>query len=1398
MDKEKFLDILKKQLSRSGCKDNDFERLYTKLSSQLPDVIKNETDVNDLVIQTLTAECHRHKNYDSIAVQFLSNIHRKNSPDSFVHVAERLQTNRDVMGNLKPLLSAEFYDFIQNHKEEIDKVFHGVIDLSQHFRVTTFGWKTLYRSYLMRTHEGVIEQPDHMWFRVSLFLYRDNWKKVATVFQMLREGCCIHATPTLYSAGMPHSQMASCFTEDTRVLTMNGYKRIVDVEFGEQVLTHAYRWKPVIQKHENERAGRQMYRLVFHQKPEIKATLDHPFLVYDRVKKGYIWKHVSDMKVGDWVAEGEQVSDYFLDRHQVHGILYAYRENQNTSECQTVLYREEKLQKLLEVLHMFKISYTFDESGGIILKNISSWLPVHIHDYLQFGYKAFSHFLKGIRFTSRYDPRDKSYIFSACQSRDLTEIATVKGFQVKWLPNGRVRFIKPLFKCDTWLGWRRIIGDRQAVKLLKKTLLRDAPTTVYTLGVHDDHSYVAEGVIVKNCFLVGSEDSVKGIYETLSDCAQISKWAGGLGIHISSVRGKNSYIYGTNGTSNGILPMLKVFNDTARYIDQCFTGDTRVYTERGQCALEDIQPFCDKVLTKKGTFERVLKKLVYCIPTTDLVKISVQTPVGTRETVVMSKHHTVEWRDNKGLLHMTAFVDAGYGWKTVFHPLSDASLERTAFSEEECFVLGYMYRNMRRTNVHGPGLVYTMHVPDEHLERIVNFMQTCGHDNYSFAENVLIVRVRGSHLPCKIDFSKLGSFPNHFARLEPLSKTLEFKAGWDIANTDDHHNITNNNDVWVDYRSKIRGLGYGRVVSVDAYDGPDVLVYDLEVENDPSYQTSIGMVHNGGGKRNGAFAMYLEPWHSDILDFLEAKRNVGSDEERARDLFYGLWVPDLFMKHVSEGRDWHLMSPQQSPGLNKVWGKDFEKLYHQYIKEGKFVRKVPARDVWKEIMRSQIETGTPYMLYKDTCNRRSNQQNLGTIRSSNLCCEIIEYSDENEYAVCNLASISLPSCLVVPSFNEHLWVYGKEDCVYCLLLKGLLDERGISYTYHDATSKKELTEDEAARVVKGRTLPIVYVNGEYVGGFQEMWNVYLKPSFDFERLGKITGQLVENLNIIIDKNAYPIDKCKISNEKHRPIGIGVQGLADVFFEMLTPYDSTDARELNARIFECMYYYALDKSNELAVRDGVYSSFNGSPLSKGIFHFEMTKNIVPVHYQWEDLRSKIIEHGVRNSLLIAPMPTASTSQILGNTESFEPLTSNLYLRRDDPGEFYVYNKVLRKILEWMGMWTNETIDHLIVYKGSIKNMTVPLFLKNVFRTIWEIPQKALIDMASDRQHFIDQSQSFNIYLQDPDMEKLTKIHFYGWKKGLKTGSYYVRSRSSISSSNVTVDPSKEKPCDSCSA
>ncbi len=477
---------------------------------------------------------------------------------------------------------------------------------------------------------------------------------------------------------------------------------------------------------------------------------------------------------------------------------------------------------------------------------------------------------------------------------------------------------------------------------------------------------------------------------------------------------------------------------------------------------------------------------------------------------------------------------------------------------------------------------------------------------------------------------------------------------------------------------------------------------------------------NQAGRRKGSIAVYLEPWHADIMDFLELRLNQGDEEARCRDLFSALWIPDLFMKRVEQGGQWSLFCPDKAPGLSDVYGEEFEKLYEKYEAEGLANATVSAADVWRAIIKSQTETGTPYMLYKDSCNEKSNQKNLGVIKSSNLCTEILEYTDKDETSVCNLASIALPK----------------------------------------------------------------YVNRE-------------TKTFDYDELHRIIKIVTKNLNRVIDRNFYPVETAKKSNTRHRPIGLGVQGLADVFILCGLPFDCEESRLMNAHIFETMYHAALEASSELAEVEGSYETFEGSPASQGILQPDMwaTESKFSGRYDWNVMRERVKTKGLRNSLLMAPMPTASTAQILGNNECFEPYTTNIYLRRTLAGEFVVVNKHLVNDLKRVGLWSKEMKDLMVKAGGSIQNIVdIPDDIKKLYKTVWEISQKAVIDMAADRGHFVDQSQSMNLFVENPTLSKISSMHMYAWKAGLKTGMYYLRSKAKARPIQFSLEPE----CVACSA
>ena len=581
---------------------------------------------------------------------------------------------------------------------------------------------------------------------------------------------------------------------------------------------------------------------------------------------------------------------------------------------------------------------------------------------------------------------------------------------------------------------------------------------------------------------------------------------------------------------------------------------------------------------------------------------------------------------------------------------------------------------------------------------------------------------------------------------------------------------------------------------------------------------------NQSGKRNGSFAIYLSPWHDDILEFLELRKNHGDENARARDLFYALWISDLFMKKVKLDEDWYTFNPDDCKLLNETYGEEFEKVYANYVSDNKYIRKIKARTIWTEILKSQMETGTPYMLYKDASNKKSNQKNIGVIKSSNLCSEILEYSDSKEYACCTLASIGLPAFVKKRPFPYKVTMYSKQKCSYCNVAVMLMKEYNIEYekrvlSIDFAKEEVEIMMKNAGNLNK-LSFPQFCVDGNYIGGFSELLK-FIRPVFDFESLKETVATLTQNLNKVIDLNYYPVKETETSNKRHRPIGIGVQGLADVFSKMRMAFDSEEARKLNKEIFAVIYYAAVEESCLLAKKYGPYTTFDNSPLSNGKFQFDLW-NKEPLPYvgydpiypadinkkytlDWNKLRDDVKTSGIRNSLLVALMPTASTSQILGNNECFEPYTSNIYVRRTMAGDFVVINKHLIRDLCNLGLWNEDLKNRLIIENGSIQNIeTIPKFLRDLYKVVWNLSQKTLIDLSADRGEYVCQSQSLNLFLEKPTIQNLSSMHFYAWSKGLKTGMYYLRTRAAAKAQQFTVDPrvyqkyaNKEEVCESCS-
>uniref|UniRef100_A0A6C0JPY7 ribonucleoside-diphosphate reductase n=1 Tax=viral metagenome TaxID=1070528 RepID=A0A6C0JPY7_9ZZZZ len=938
---------------------------------------------------------------------------------------------------------------------------------------------------------------------------------------------------------------------------------------------------------------------------------------------------------------------------------------------------------------------------------------------------------------------------------------------------------------------------KETYRLMSQKYFTHATPTLFNAGTPHPQ--------LSSCFLLAMEnDSIEGIYNTLKDCALISKWAGGIGLHIHNVRASGSHIRGTNGSSNGIVPMLKVFNNTAKYVDQCVNPETIIYTTQGPKQIQHCVSGETEIYNLNGDVEPIQNILEHSY---DGEIIEIETMHSIYPLQITPEHPIYVLRGQQKGLNYKVIKNrldkkiADFEWADakeldnndmIIYPIPKFERDISSISEDDCYVYGVILGDGSMSNKTDSSGYICLHTTNK--KHIADFMidyfnSRCVDYKVDVDGNTTKIRWnRCIHLPFRYhDFydenkekrvqsrwlnlplekskyilkglldtdgcskgelvfdstsynlietvrflaMKMGVLTSGYVR-NRIGETHETARGTienkkisyclRIPKTEDICELMN---IGFDDNQFFKFMRYGdmlltRIQNITSSHYTGVL-YDLQMEYQHDYLLHNGLVHNGGGKRNGSFAIYLEPWHADIENFLQMRKNHGDEELKARDLFYALWVPDLFMERVKADGKWTLMCPDECPGLADVYGDEFKILYQNYEESGKGRKTMRARDLWFQVLDAQMETGTPYLCYKDASNKKSNQQNVGTIKSSNLCSEIIEFSDENETAVCNLASLALPAFV--------------------------------------------RTEDPE------------------------------NPRFDYKKLHEVTKVVTYNLNKVIDVNYYPTEKTRRSNMRHRPIGIGVQGLADVFMLMGVAFTSDEAKSINRCIFETIYHAALESSCEIAKEDGPYETFAGSPASEGRLQYDLwgidEKDLLMV-YQWSKLKSMICKHGLRNSLLVAPMPTASTSQILGYNECIEPITSNIYNRRTLAGEFILANKYLMNDLIKLDLWNEKIKNNIIANHGSVQHIDViPQEIREKYRTVWEIPMRTLIDMAADRGAFICQSQSLNLWLEDPNYSTMTSMHFYSWTKGLKTGIYYLRRRGRYQAQQFTIEPEKKE-------
>jgi ribonucleoside-diphosphate reductase alpha chain len=1175
---------------------------------------------------------------------------------------------------------------------------------------------------------------------------------------------------------------------------------------------------------------------------------------------------------------------------------------------------------------------------------------------------------------------------------------------------------------------------------------------------------------LSSCYLMAMEDdSIDGIFNTLKDCALISKWAGGIGLHIHNVRAAGSQIRGTNGTSNGIVPMLKVFNNTAKYVDQCVLPNTWIYTTQGPMEIQDVIAHETEIFNSEGKCEVIHNVLehpyegtmieLYSAHFNQPLSITPEHPVYTVEI------ENKDWTNDiitKKLQNKELVIDFADAKNIAIHDYIAYTIpsyvkDISTITEDDCYMYGLLLGDGHQTSSYLNGYIYNLdekkmtfvkeyfekkcvehfvdnkknaikwsktnvlpfrhsdfacmneprirpawlHLPETKVLKILQgIMETSLFDVPSFSFRWLSSRlVEDVRYICL----RIGVLPT--CKNNKSSQLILPKVPLLTDEPDDAKHI-----MYIRHEDKL--LCRVSDIRQSEYHGT---LYDLQMSDVHDYMIHNGVVHNGGGKRNGSFAIYLEPWHADVEMFLQMRKNHGDEELKARDLFYALWVPDLFMERVKTGGKWTLMCPNECPGLSDKYGDEFVELYTQYEKDGKGRQTVDARDLWFQILDSQMETGTPYLLFKDAANRKSNQQNLGVIKSSNLCVhpstmvltkqghfpiyalcpdnhptattehyrtvqvwngrEFSEVEVKKTNTDCNFVKVSFSDgsrlkCTVYHKFyirdgtgnvvtkeaqelvsgdiidnckkwpildsddmvlnpmvrldtlytigcndaianlrmdadkrvqvpvnkeviykmawlcafiEAHVSLAIKTQCPYVAVpsacvetiedLKYMLQTCGVNTVIHyyssmqktnavgewritlvqlrylysighiqfpnmkielSPLSKTEFDSIEMTPIVRvetvtpceerddsycfnepkehagvfngvrtGQCTEILEYSDENETAVCNLASLALPAfihdgKFDFEEFHKVTRIVTRNLNKVIDVNFYPTEKTRRSNMRHRPIGLGVQGLADVFFLLKYSFSSPEAKQLNKDIFETMYHAALTESCTISQEDGHYETFVGSPASKGQLQFDMW-NVTPTRYDWDALKADIQKHGLRNSLLVAPMPTASTSQILGYNECIEPVTSNIYSRRTLAGEFILCNKYLMREMIKMNLWNETFKNHMVANNGSIQSLEyLDPEIRERYRTVWEIPMRELIDMAADRGAFICQSQSLNLWLEDPNYNTMTSMHFYSWKKGLKTGIYYLRRRPRHQAQQFTIEPEKKEECLMCSA
>lgn len=1122
-------DRIKKACEYANVEDIDPVELSSKVCVNITDMITT-SELDDITVSICMNLSTKNPKYKKLGSMIAISNHQRKCPNTFDESIEYLFNGiKREDGERWELVDPQIYHIAKKFKQEIQDT----IKPERDFLFDFFGFKTLERAYLLKDipKSKPIETPQYMWMRVALGIHKEDFESVKNTYNLMSTKMFTHATPTLFNSGTVGNNMISCFAGNTLVDTLDGPKKISEVQIGDKVVTHKGNVKSVSQLHKNDLLDRKMYVLNVCGSRPVEVTGNHKFWTVCE-RNAPQWKSVEDITENDFVCipnnkQSTQTQpdslkagdiDIKIDSSFMRFLGLWYRQGDITDigfkirvpDGDTSQYKFTH-NYLTWVFGKDAVNVKYeDDYDVIVVDNVpirDLFLTKYeyreiLDEFYNYPSELIDNFLQGLTYKNGCVNNNKIFICN------LYTLCRLNNIPIRHIDDTKLAYTKVA------LNETMYHEDFRFLKVRSKWLSKRKYNHVYNLGVDDDNSYSICGLIAKNCFLLGVEDSIEGMYKAVADCAKISKFAGGIGLHISELRSSGSIVKTTNGISTGIKKYMKVLNDTARHVNQ-------------------------------------------------------------------------------------------------------------------------------------------------------------------------------------------------------------------------------------------------------------------------------------GGKRSGSFALYLEPWHPDVFDFLDAGRNHGAENDKSRDLFYAMWVPDAFMEAVTEMKEWYLVNPAVGRELIDLYGEEFTERYYQIVekyKHTKDVKKIQALDLWNHILTLQKETGMPYITYKCNVNRKSPQQNVGTIRSSNLCSEITLYSDTKEYACCNLVSLRLHSFLKKPDVTK-VRIYGKNGCVYCKLSKAYLHTLGLEYDYIPLDD--ELLCQMFYKKYDVSSVPQIFIDDTLIGGFEQL-RKGIKYDFDYDSLRDTIQTSVKNLNIIIDTNHYPVPETKLSNMRHRPIGIGVQGLANVFEMMWLGYQSEEAQLLNKEIFEHMYFYALEASMELSKIHGPYSTFEGSPMSKGILQFDMW-GVVPItDLDWGKLKSDIQEHGLYNSNLMAMMPTSSTAQILGSNESFEAFTSNMYTRSTSAGEFTIVRDSLIQILSDLGLWDETMKNRIMYYRGQIDEIyTIPEIIRDIYKTSWEMSNKTMIDMSAARGAYICQTQSLNMFIKDPSLELLSKIQTYGWKSGLKTSSYYIRTKAAISAQSFTVDPMAEE-------